>query len=258
MGGGPRSPTRSGKRVFLIAVIASLSTAALLAIGILLFGDFGQTEGRVLWTTALVAAYGLLALPAGILFDQGRLRPLAGLVLTLAAGGLLLALVGVWGGEAPEALGRGLGTVTVCALAATQTAALAARASRRDSMVVRRLFRASVALVIVLAGMVSAAIWAEVDDERYLRIVAALVVLDVLLCTLQPILALMRPAGVPHRLRLRGEAGEEVEATVEAADFAAAAAKAIRAAERDGHRVRGLERVEPSLSARRPGRNAAR
>ena len=229
----------------------SLSAGALLAIGILLFGDFGETEGRILTTTALIAAYALLTLPAAILVDQGRLLALATLVLLLAGGGLLLALVAVWGGGDSEALGRTMGTVTVLAIAATQTAALAARAGPRDPRAVRRLFRASVVLAVVLAGLVTAAIWAEVGDERYLRVVGALVVLDVLLVALQPILALARPAAVVYRLRLRVAPGGEIEATVEAADFPAAAAKAIRDAERAGHRVLALERDEHARSASR-------
>jgi hypothetical protein len=39
------------KRVLVLAVIASLAVTAALAIGILLLGDFGDTEARVLATT---------------------------------------------------------------------------------------------------------------------------------------------------------------------------------------------------------------
>ena len=52
----------SGKRLVLGVVAALLSGAAALAIGILLFGDFGTTEGRILASTALLAGYGLLIL----------------------------------------------------------------------------------------------------------------------------------------------------------------------------------------------------
>lgn len=44
-----------------------------------------------------------------------------------------------------------------------------------------------------------------------------------------------------HRLRVRVASDELVDLTVEAPDLAAAAAKAIRTVERDGHRVLGLE-----------------
>lgn len=231
-------------RILLLAVVVSLSAAALLAIGILLFGEFGDTEGRILGTTALIAFYGLLALPAGVLFDQARLAGLATTLLALAAVGLSLALAAIWSGEPPEELGKSVATVTAFAAALTQTSALAARRRERDPRVVRRLFAVSVALAVVLAALVTAGAWAEIDRQGYFRIVAALAVLDALLVALQPILALTRPVGGVHRLRVLAEPGGEIVATVEAADFAAAAAKAIRAIERNGGRVLRLERIE--------------
>jgi hypothetical protein len=71
----------TGKRFVLLAVADLLTAAAALAIGILLFGDFGSTEGRILATTALLAGYGLFALPAAVLRDQRRLA-----ALTIACG----------------------------------------------------------------------------------------------------------------------------------------------------------------------------
>ena len=63
----------SGKQGLLLSVAVLLSVSAALAVGILLFGEFGETEGRVLATTGLLAGYGLLALPAAMLLDRRRL-----------------------------------------------------------------------------------------------------------------------------------------------------------------------------------------
>lgn len=230
-------------RIFLGAVVSSLAAGAALAIGILLFGDFGDTEGRILATTALTAAYALVALPAGILFDQARLSWLAWIVLALSAAGLALSVGSVWSDDPPDELSKTLLSVTVLALAATQTAALASRRRVRDPRAVRGLFAASAPLALVLAALAAAAAWAEIENERYFRIVGALTVLDVLVVALQPVLALARPAGRPHALRLLVEPGGTIETTVEAADFATAAARAIRAAERRGGRVERLERL---------------
>ena len=60
--------------MLLFAVAVLVSAAAALAIAILLFGHFGQTEGRILATTAILAGYGLLTLPAAMLRDQHRRR----------------------------------------------------------------------------------------------------------------------------------------------------------------------------------------
>jgi hypothetical protein len=241
----------------LLTVSVSLSAAALLAMGILLFGDFGETEGRILGTTAFIAGYGLLALPAGILFDQRRHQALAALVVGLASSGLVLALAGIWTTDAPEALAKAMVTVTVAAVAGTQTAALAARAGPHDPRLVRRLFRFSVALALLLASLVAAAIWLEVGNQVFLRIVGALAVLDVLMVVLQPVLALLKPSGDRHRLLVQVEGREPIEMAVEATDLATAAAKAIRAAEREGLRVRGVERLERDRAPRPAARDAA-
>jgi hypothetical protein len=232
-------------RILLLGVVVSLSAAATLAIGILLFGEFGETEGRILGSTALVALYGLLALPAAILLDQARLARLATAVLALSGVGLSLALAAVWSGDPPEELGKSVAAVTAFAAALAQTSALAARRRERDPAAVRRLFAVSVALAVVLAALVTVAAWAEIEDnDGYFRILAAVAVLDALVVALQPILAFARPAREAHRLRIGVEPATEIETTVEAADFAGAAAKAIRAIERDGSRVRRLERIE--------------
>lgn len=233
----------AGRRVLLVAIAASLTATALLAIGILLFGDFGQTEGRILATTALLAGYGLLALPAGFLVDRARLPALAASVLVLAAGGFALAVASVWTSEPPAALDKTVVTVTAFAVASTQTAALAARRRARDPGSVRRLFALSVVLVLVVAGMAAAGAWAEIDRDAYFRILASVAVLDVLAVALQPILALARPEAAVYRLRILVEPAEEIEKTIEAADFATAAARAIRAVERNGRRVVGVSRT---------------
>jgi hypothetical protein len=236
----------SGKRLLSLGIVTSLCVTAALAISILLFSRFGGTQGRILATTGLLALYGLLALPAGILFDQGRLRLLAIAVLTLAGAGLALALVAVWWRNPNDALGKAVTTVTAFAVVSTQTAALAARRSARASRALRRLFAASVALAIVIASMLTVAIWAEIEDnEIYFRVLGALAVADVLTVTLQPVLARMGVGTAPtiHHLRLLVEPGGESERDVEASTFAGAVAKAVTSAERNGARVVRIERL---------------
>jgi hypothetical protein len=231
----------SGKRILLLAVAGLLSASALLAIGILLVGHFGETEGRILATTALLAGYGLVGLPSTVLFDQGRSRRFAVGGLALAAVGAALALAAVWTDNPSAALGKAVGTVTALALASAQVAALAARRRERDPTSVRRLYALSSALATTVAAMFTALLWAQIEQEGYARVLGALVVLDLLVVALQPILARARPLGALYRLRVVVEPGEPVAVEVEAADLATAASKAIRALERDGHRVLGLE-----------------
>jgi hypothetical protein len=239
---GARAP-RTARRLLLTAVAVSITATALLAIGILLFGSFGETEGRILGSTMILAGYALLALPAGFLFDRSRHLPLAASVVVLSAAGLVLSLVNVWSGGASSEIGKAVLTATVFAGAAAQTAALAARRVDSDPVLVRALFTVSCALAVVLATMVSVAAWAQLEDPVYFRILGALAVLDLLTVALQPVLALARARREVHHLRLVVDHGEEIETDVEAVDFAAAASRAIRETERSGHRVQRVARL---------------
>jgi hypothetical protein len=231
----------SGKRILLLAVAGLLSASALLAIGILLVGHFGETEGRILATTALLAGYGLVALPSMMLLDQGRSTHLGLGGLVLAVVGASLALAAVWTGGSSDELGRAVGTVTAFALASTQVSALAARRRERDPASVRRLFASSCALAVAVAAMYTALLWAHISAGSYARLLASLGVLDLLAVALQPILARARPVSALHRVGIVVESGETVVMDVEAADLAAAAAKAIGIFERDGRRILRLE-----------------
>jgi hypothetical protein len=238
---------RSGKQVLLLAVAGLLSVSGAIAVGILLFGEFGQTEGRVLATTGLLAAYGLLALPAAMLVDRRRLPVLAMVVVTLAVAGALLAVSAVWTSSPSDVHGNAVGTVTAFLVASAQVSALLLRRPERDRALVRWLFALSCVLAAAAAAMLTVVLWAKIDSERYARVLAAVVVLDVLAVALQPTLARARAEGTVIRLRLLLESGETRDIGVLAPDLAGAAAKAIRQSEREGHRVVRVEVAERYL-----------
>jgi hypothetical protein len=243
------------RRILLLVVAGLLSATALLAIGILLVGHFGRTEGRILGTTALLAGYALVALPAVMLLDQGRFRPVAFATAALAGVSAAIALAAVWTPSAPDALGKSVGSATAFALAGAQVSALAARRQQRDPLVVRRLFAVSCGTVLVAASFFAVFIWTQPNGNLAPRIFGSVVVLDLLVVALQPILARARPAGPVHRLRVSVASGEVVTLTIDGGDLASAAAKAIRGVERDGRRVTGLEvekgRVSPAAARTR-------
>ncbi|MGE5690065.1 MAG: hypothetical protein ACM33B_05875 [Pseudomonadota bacterium] len=243
---GPAAAGRSVRvrRIALGAVVAASTATALFAIGVLLLGEFGDTEGRILATTGLLALFGLLALPSGVLLDQGRHPALAATSLALAAAGLALALVTVWTDGSSETVGKLLGSVAAAAAAAAQTAALAARRRARDPVVVQSLFGAATVVAVALVATVTAAIWTDLGSQAVARVLGAGVVLDVLLVALQPLLAVSVATRRPFSLRLRLAGGERTEVTVEAPRLGVAAARAIDAAERSGRTVVAVELVD--------------
>ena len=242
------TPTQmTGSRALLLVVAALMCAAAALAIGILLFGDFGDTEGRVLTTTFLLAAHGALAVPAAILWDQRRFPGLAAVVAVLAAIAATLTTVAVWSEDVGDQFGKTLGTVMVFLVVMVVTAALAARPRHL-------LFLPSVALGFVVATMATVAIWAEIERSGYLRLLGALVVLCVLLVALQPLLLRLGRQRVARPLRLVDAFGRTSEVEVEADSVADAVARAIRGLERQGAHVRSVEVLERTVS----GQNGAK
>jgi hypothetical protein len=227
----------TGRRALLLVVAALMCAAAALAIGILLLGDFGGTEGRVLATTFLLAVHGALAVPAAILRDQRRLPALAALVAALTTLAAALNTVTVWWEGAGDSFGRTIATVAIFLVVSVVTAALATRP-------LHRLFLPSVALAAVVTTLAAVAIWGEIEQSGYLRLLGALTVLYVLLVALQPLLLRLGRERVARPLRLVDTSGRTSEVEVEADSVADAVARAIRGLERQGGHVRSVEVLE--------------
>jgi hypothetical protein len=229
----------SRKRTLLFGVAGLLCASALLAIAILLVGRFGSTEGRILGSTALLAAYGIVAVPAAVLVDRGRRRELAFATWSLCAAGAALALAGIWSGS--DTVGKLVGSVTAFALAGAQVSALLARRRAGDSALVRRVFSASCATGLVAAVVVAVFVWIQPNGSLFPRLFGSLVVLDLLLVALQPVLARTRPQGPTHRLHVVLATGETLEIVGEGGDVPTAVAQAMRRLERAGERVAKIE-----------------
>ena len=83
------------RRLFLYLLIGSVGLSALIAIGVLLFGDFGEVEIRVLMTTWTLTVTSVFGLACGAYLDSGRGRyvPLAGIVLSIIAAAMALLII---------------------------------------------------------------------------------------------------------------------------------------------------------------------
>ena len=176
------------KRRLLVAAVLSLAATAGLAILILLFGDFGSTEGRILGTTAAISFFSLLALPGGVLLERRSAELLAWSSIVLTAVAFVLVLAWIWTASNSETVARFAGAATAYAAAGAQIAGLTARRRDTDSSSVRIAYAAATALALLLATMAAVAIFEGVDAERFYRALGALAVLDVFLVVLQPFL----------------------------------------------------------------------
>ena len=83
-------------RFFLYLLIASVGLSALIGIGVLLFGDFGTIEVRVLFTTLTVTVASIFGLACGAALNAERARfvAIAGIALSIIAA--LMSFLIIW------------------------------------------------------------------------------------------------------------------------------------------------------------------
>ena len=242
----------SARRLFLIALVASMCATAALAVGILLFSDFDETAARVLGTTAAISFFSILALPASVLVDRGTAPVLAWASIGVSAAGFLLTLALLWTDwdDVSDALWKPALSVSVFAIAGAQASATTIRRRGHDSDAVRVLYALGLVLGLAAATMTTVAVWEEIDTAGYYRGLGAVAVLGVLVTLLQPALRRFGGAGEARpetrsRVRLTLADGTTVEVEERGRDFAETVARAIRKAEREGRSVARIERLGP-------------
>ncbi len=227
------------RRLLLRTTLAALCTTAAAGILVLLTRSFDDTSWRILGTTTTISVCALLAVPVGVLLESGARRSLARASAALTTATLVLTVAGIW--HTPHEAGyvKAWAVIATLALAAAQACAVESRRRDTDSQNIRLLVGASSVTAGLLAGLGSVAILAEISSSAFYRVLGAIGILDVLLVVM---VAIMRrgsgPIGQTHRLRIDGRLVESP-----GRDFAAAAANAIRDAERSGRPVRRVERV---------------
>lgn len=84
------------KRLFLYTLIASVAFSALMGIGVILLGNFGELEVRVLMTTLTITVTSIAGLACGAYYEsgRGRLLPAAGIIMSVLAA--LMVMLIIW------------------------------------------------------------------------------------------------------------------------------------------------------------------
>lgn len=151
------------KRLFLYLLIGSVAVSAVIGIGVILFGDFGKLEIRVLMTTLTVTVTSILGLACGAYYEtrRGRYLPLAGIIFTIIAA--LLTFFIIW---------NVLDESKIFVKSATTMMILAVSASHLSLLSIARLDRrfawsriAAFVLVGLLVGILLFLMWFEPEGE---------------------------------------------------------------------------------------------
>lgn len=85
------------RKFFLYLLIISVAVSALMGIGVVLLGNFGDREARILMTTSVIVCTSILGLACGANLEAGRgkLLPFSGIILSIVSAALCTYLV--WG-----------------------------------------------------------------------------------------------------------------------------------------------------------------
>lgn len=235
----------AARRPLLVAAVSALSITALIAIVALLAGEFGDTQLRILGTTAGFGLSSLVAMRGTTLIEQGRYIWLGRAVPALAVLAFLFELWILWIDEESAFAGKSFICTIVLAIALAQVAGMLSSMRSTDPPSISRLIRVAGAAATVATAMTWAAAIGEIDSAGYYRGFGAVVVLDAFLLALQPVvrhLGARRPATGTGSggFTVVLEGGRRVEHAADG-DLAGAVAGALRAVQARGERVVRIE-----------------
>lgn len=166
------------QRILLFAFIASIVACGLCGIYVLIVGNFGQFEGKVLASTASVGGASILALAAAIPWEKRRWPPIGLLGMISVAVGLVMMLLLIWTKFwRLETFIHFFGTSCVFAVALPHIGLLSLARLRRSYEWVRY---GTVIAIVGLAAFVLSVIWfANVPEETMARVIGVLAIIDV-------------------------------------------------------------------------------
>jgi signal transduction histidine kinase len=176
------------RRLFLYLLIASVTLSAVIGIGVILFGDFGLIEVRVLMTTLTVTAASVFGLSCGAYLESGRGKyvPWAGIALSIASA--LMCFFIIWNVlDESEIFIKSFVTVTLLAAACSYLSLLSlARLERRFGWP-----RTAATICVTLLSIILLYIlWFEPEGESTLiyRILGVLGILLASITVVTPVL----------------------------------------------------------------------
>jgi hypothetical protein len=195
------------KRLSLWSLIGFLSLSALIAIGTLLSGNFGETQIKVILTTLTISGASICAMACSAFIERrgGSGVGVIGIVCAVIAAGL--AIGGIWG----EAGNDGYWKTTITTIIISAALAHSLLLFIPVLPLPYRWSQGVLAFAVaVLASLIIVAMWGEISDAGYYRLMGVAAVFVVLLTLIVPICSRLGPTA-QHKttdLTLRQEDGD--------------------------------------------------
>jgi hypothetical protein len=194
------------RKLFFYLLIASVSISALLGVGVLLFGNFGNFEVRVMMTTLTVTVTSILGLACGAYLETGRGKtmPIAGIVFSIAAATMTFLII--WKVfDRWEDFIKATGTATLFALCCSHLSLLSlARLDKRFAW--SRI--AAFVCVWLLAAILLYLMWwePEGDSDLVFRVIGILSILIAAVTVITPVF---------HKLSAGEDEAAEIDVEIE-------------------------------------------
>lgn len=175
------------KKIFLNTLIISVALSAVIGIIVILIGNYGEFEQKVLMTTFAVTCASILGLACGPAYESGQRRwlPVAGIVLAVSSGACWIVLV--WVDLEPGwYVARGIMTITLLALVSAHLSLVSQAAlDRRFVWASYSLYASVVLLTLILLAL----IWLTdtFESDITFRALGALAIITAALTILMPI-----------------------------------------------------------------------
>lgn len=189
-------------RAFLLrAFIGFLGLTALVAIVCLLSGEFGDVQMKILATTFTISAASICSMSCAAFIEKRKSIKLglSGIALSVAAAAL--AIIGMWPEIQSDAFWKTAATLGVLAIAFAHAFLLVLPDLDRSHKWLQPVSSASIG---VLALQIIIAVWCEIDEEGYYRLLGVVAIIVTLETLVVPILMRLKKkaAQIAERLVL--------------------------------------------------------
>ncbi len=176
---------KSSLKVF----IGFLIITAVIAIITVLAGDFGELQLKILATTFMISAASICSMSCAAFIEKRKLASVGLAGIVLSAVGAFLVIAGLWGEVDSERYWKTTVTFLVCSVAAAHAFLLVIPRLDGRHVWVQVV---SVASIGILAVQIIAAVWSEIDEENYYRMLTVVAILVGLETLVVPILMKLR------------------------------------------------------------------
>ena len=183
---------QTGTRIALTTMLASLVISAAIGIIIVLKGDFGDTEGRLLGTTLSLAVFTVLAIPSTVQLGRGKFPILSRFGIGTSVVAFFLIVAAIWSDGTFESvlLTKFMVTFGVTAFASNHTALLLLVS--RATTLIRITLIPTIIVLVIIAVMLTISVWVENMPNELARSLTALAILDVLGSLAVPMLSKLK------------------------------------------------------------------